>query len=57
MVMNWQKVAEHLKVEAACIRENAIIGFPNDLKVQQEMRTRASLLEAFSRAILAGLED
>ncbi len=55
--MNWQKVAEHLKVEAACIRENAIMGFPNDLRVQQEMRTRAALLESLSRAILAGLED
>ncbi len=55
--MNWQKVTEHLKVEAAYIRENAIMGFPNDLRVQQEMRTRASLLEALSRAILNGLED
>lgn len=55
MEMNWNIVAHHLNVDAKEIRSRALSAFPNDLAVQQEMRTRAAILESLARALWAGL--
>jgi hypothetical protein len=56
MEISWNLVAHHLNVDAKEIRNRAMSAFPNDLATQREMRTRAAILESFSKAIWAGLE-
>lgn len=53
--INWDLVAHHLNVDAKGIRSNALSGFPNDFATQQEMRTRACILESLANALWHGL--
>lgn len=53
--INWESVAKYLKHDAEGIRQRAQSAFSSDLQTQQEMRTRASLLESFAEAINFGL--
>lgn len=55
--MKWAKVARHLNKDADLIRERAQAAFPNDTATQQEMRTRAAILESLALAIWSGLDS
>lgn len=55
--MNWHRVAQALEDDARGIRQRAEAAFAGDFQTQQEMRTRASLLESLSRALHAGADE
>jgi hypothetical protein len=55
--MNWAKVAKHMNEDAKLIVQRAESAFADDLKTQQEMRTRAALLTSLAEALWHGLDS
>lgn len=54
--MDWNKVAERLTAEAAKLRKDAPVHYPNYPPAQEEMKSRAAIFETLAAAIREGAD-